>query len=89
MTTRIVIGDDHPLVRAGLRTALSSVISDLEVIECHSLDEVMETLSASAGDVDLVLWDLTMPGIRGFAGLLMLLAQCQLLSFRAGKIRPR
>ena len=75
MKTRIVIGDDHPLVRAGLMTALSSVISDLEMIECHSFEEVVEALSASAGDVDLVLWDLGMPGIRGFAGLLMLVAQ--------------
>lgn len=73
--TRIVIGDDHPLVRAGLRTALGSVIPDVEIIEGHSLDEVMQTLSQWHGEIDLVLWDLNMPGVRGFAGLFMLLAQ--------------
>ncbi len=75
MTTRIVIGDDHPLVRAGLRTALASVIENLEVLECHSLDEVMQALELRSGEIDLVLWDLNMPGVRGFAGLFMLLAQ--------------
>jgi len=75
MTTRIIIGDDHPLVRAGLRTALGSVIENIEVLECHSLDEVLQTLTLRAGEIDLVLWDLNMPGVRGFAGLFMLLAQ--------------
>ncbi len=75
MTTRIVIGDDHPLVQAALRTALSTALPDLDIIACQSLDEVLAVLSARPDDIDLVLWDLNMPGIQGFTGLFMMLAQ--------------
>ena len=75
MTTRIVIGDDHPLVQAALRTALSTALPDLDIVACHSLDEVLAVLSGRPDDVDLVLWDLNMPGIQGFTGLFMMLAQ--------------
>lgn len=75
MTTRIVIGDDHPLVQAALRSALSSVLDDLDIIACQSLDEALQALTGRAEEVDLILWDLTMPGIQGFAALFILSAQ--------------
>ncbi|MBR0718864.1 response regulator transcription factor [Bradyrhizobium liaoningense] len=75
MTTRIVIGDDHPLVQAALRSALSSVLDDLDIIACQSLDEALHALTGRAEEVDLILWDLTMPGIQGFAALFILSAQ--------------
>ncbi|WP_315834821.1 response regulator transcription factor [Bradyrhizobium prioriisuperbiae] len=75
MTTRIVIGDDHPLVQAALRTGLSTALPDLDIVACHSLDEVLAVLSARPDEIDLVLWDLNMPGIQGFTGLFMMLAQ--------------
>ncbi|MBR0826070.1 response regulator transcription factor [Bradyrhizobium manausense] len=75
MTTRIVIGDDHPLVQAALRSALSSVLDDLDIIACQSLDEALQALTGRSEDVDLILWDLTMPGIQGFAALFILSAQ--------------
>lgn len=75
MTTRIVIGDDHPLVQAALRTALSTALPDLDIVACQSLDEVLVVLSTRPDEIDLVLWDLNMPGIQGFTGLFMMLAQ--------------
>ena len=75
MTMRILIGDDHPLVQAALRSALSSVLPDLEIIACGSLDEAVSVLSAQSDEIDLILWDLTMPGIQGFAALFILSAQ--------------
>jgi DNA-binding NarL/FixJ family response regulator len=75
MTTRIVIGDDHPLVQAALQSALSSVFTDLDMIACQSVDEILATLSGRTEEVDLILLDLTMPGVQGFAALFILLAQ--------------
>lgn len=75
MTTRIVIGDDHPLVQAALQSALSTVLTDLEIIACQSLDEALAALTGTAEEIDLILWDLTMPGVQGFAALFILLAQ--------------
>jgi DNA-binding NarL/FixJ family response regulator len=72
--TRIVIADDHPLFRGALRQALSALASDLEVQEAGSLEEVSAALEKS-GETDLVLLDLTMPGVRGFSGLMFLRAQ--------------
>lgn len=68
-STRIVIADDHPLFRGALRQAVSQAISGAEVSEVGSLEALTEAL-ASGGDADLVLLDLTMPGVQGFSGLL-------------------
>ncbi|MDN5005419.1 response regulator [Bradyrhizobium sp. GCM10027634] len=75
MTMRILIGDDHPLVQAALRSALSTVLPDLDIVACQSLDEAVSVLSAQSDEIDLILWDLTMPGIQGFAALFILSAQ--------------
>lgn len=44
------------------------------IVEAGSLDDVSKVLEAG-GDTDLVLLDLTMPGVRGFSGLMYLRAQ--------------
>ncbi|WP_293813103.1 response regulator transcription factor, partial [uncultured Bosea sp.] len=72
-STRIVIADDHPLFRGALRQAVSSALGGAEVSEVGSLEALTEAL-ASGGDADLVLLDLTMPGVQGFSGLLFLRA---------------
>jgi DNA-binding NarL/FixJ family response regulator len=43
-------------------------------VEADGLDELTATLSAEK-DVDLILLDLTMPGVQGFSGLIALRAQ--------------
>ena len=73
-STRIVIADDHPLFRGALRQAVSHAIGGAEVSEVGSLEALTEAL-ASGGDADLVLLDLTMPGVQGFSGLIFLRAE--------------
>ncbi len=71
---RLIIVDDHPLFRGALKQALTSSFEAADIIEAGSLDELNEKLSQGS-DVDLVLLDLTMPGVQGLSGLLFLRAQ--------------
>jgi len=70
----IVIADDHPLFRGALRQAVGSLMPDARVVEASGLDELNGAL-AREKEVDLVLLDLTMPGVQGFSGLMYLRAQ--------------
>jgi DNA-binding NarL/FixJ family response regulator len=72
--TRLVIADDHPLFRDALRQAVSGVLSSAVVEEAGSFEDLTKLLEESA-EVDLILLDLTMPGISGFNGLIYLRAQ--------------
>ena len=74
MVYRFIIVDDHPLFRGALSQALGAAFDDAEILEAGSLDELTERL-ADAGEVDLILLDLTMPGVHGVSGLLYLRAQ--------------
>jgi len=71
---RIIIADDHPLVRGALRQALSGAWPDALIREIGDLGELNLELDRHV-DTDLVLLDLAMPGARGFSGLLYLRAQ--------------
>src|SRR4029079_549079 len=71
---RVVIADDHPLFRGALREAVAGLMERAEVAEAGTFEEV-QRLSDTVGEVDLVLLDLTMPGARGFSGLMYLRAQ--------------
>jgi DNA-binding NarL/FixJ family response regulator len=69
-----IIVDDHPLFRGALSQALGDAFADAEVLEAGSLDELTDQL-ASAGEIDLILLDLAMPGVHGVSGLLYLRSQ--------------
>jgi DNA-binding NarL/FixJ family response regulator len=71
---RIIIVDDHPLFRTALRHMLSGDDVGTDISEAGDLDQLAAALDANR-DVDLVLLDLNMPGVRGFSGLLLLRAQ--------------
>ena len=71
---RIVIADDHPLFRAALSQALSASIDGVQVLEAGGLEELGTTLER-AKDIDLILLDLSMPGVQGLSGLLYIRAQ--------------
>jgi DNA-binding NarL/FixJ family response regulator len=71
---RFVIADDHPLFRGALKEAVGNQFSGAQVFEAGGFEE-LQTLLEREGDIDLVLLDLAMPGVRGFSGLLYLRAQ--------------
>ncbi len=70
----LVIADDHPLFRGALREAVEGLFGRIEVGEAGTFEEVTELLERD-GDADLILLDLSMPGARGFSGLMYLRAQ--------------
>lgn len=72
--TKIIIADDHPLFRDALRRAVEGLLPDASVSEANGLDHLQDVIAADR-EVDLVLLDLTMPGVQGFSGLLYLRAQ--------------
>ncbi|MDG5494113.1 response regulator transcription factor [Niveispirillum sp. BGYR6] len=71
---KVLIADDHPLVRDGLRTVLAVALDRCELFEASDLDEVIRIIDRE-GDFDLILLDLNMPGNNGFAGLSTLRAR--------------
>jgi DNA-binding NarL/FixJ family response regulator len=71
---RFLIADDHPLFRGALREAVSGLFEHVEIGEAGSFEDVAKLLE-SGGEVDLILLDLNMPGVRGFSGLIYLRAQ--------------
>lgn len=71
---RFIIADDHPLFRGALRQTLETQYPDARIDEAGTLEDVTARLEDD-GDVDLILLDLTMPGMRGFSGLMYLRAQ--------------
>lgn len=63
MTIRILIADDHPVFRFGLK-ALIEAEPDCEIVaEASTGEEVIEL--ARAVDPDIILMDITMPGVNG------------------------
>jgi DNA-binding NarL/FixJ family response regulator len=71
---RLVIADDHPLFRGALREAVTGLIARADIAEAGTFDDTSKLLDQD-GEVDLILLDLTMPGVRGFSGLMYLRAQ--------------
>jgi len=70
----VLIADDHPLVLGALRQAVVGAVPGAAIFEAGDFDSVAATLEAHP-EMDLVLLDLTMPGVRGFSGLLFLRAE--------------
>ena len=68
---RVLIADDHPLVRDGLRTVISVAFDQADLFEASSVAEAVEIIDRE-GDFDLVLLDLNMPDAQGFSGLSLL-----------------
>jgi DNA-binding NarL/FixJ family response regulator len=73
-STHLVVADDHPLFRDALRQAVASVVASARIDEAGSFEELTALLDRES-DVDLILLDLSMPGISGFSGLIYLRAQ--------------
>lgn len=70
---RVLIVDDHSLVRDGLRTILTSSFPSCDILEADSFEAALDMLQA-ADDVDLVLLDLNIPDVNRLSGLTQLRA---------------
>lgn len=68
-----IIADDHPLFRGAVRLVLAGIDSGADIRECGTLDEAKALISTS-DNFDLMLLDLTMPGVSGLSGLVALKA---------------
>ena len=72
--TRILVADDHPLLREALSGALEPYFENAQIIQAGSLDDAMAKLNEFDG-VELILLDLNMPGGEYFNGLITLREQ--------------
>lgn len=67
----VIVADDHPLFRTAIKEALEADQGETRFLEASSFESLQELVDHNR-DVDLVLLDLHMPGVSGFAGLVYL-----------------
>jgi two-component system, NarL family, invasion response regulator UvrY len=60
---KVLIADDHAVVRRGLKDILIDAFSDVQFVEASNGDEVMSKLAGSS--VNLLVLDINMPGRSG------------------------
>jgi len=63
MNLRVLIVDDHPLMRAGIRTLLEKTVQHVDILEAVDGLDALELATQSRPDV--VLMDISMPGLNG------------------------
>ncbi|PRA20838.1 LuxR C-terminal-related transcriptional regulator [Pseudomonas poae] len=62
MTGSIIIADDHPMFREGMRRTVQRLLPDAVVHEAGDLDSVQALIHAG-GDIDTLILDLRFPGL--------------------------
>lgn len=65
---KILVVDDHTLIREGLRLVLKELDDEVVVLEAQNCQETLD-LAADNPDLDLILLDLHLPGVDGFDAL--------------------
>jgi two-component system, NarL family, nitrate/nitrite response regulator NarL len=70
---KLIVADDHPMVRAGLTQILAGLDADVEVVEATDFTSAKAALAAHP-DADLALLDLFMPGMNGATSVAALVA---------------
>lgn len=62
---KVIIADDHPLVRDSLRVVVKQLLPQARLEEAATAGEVLARLEADS-DVDMLILDLVMPGANRF-----------------------
>ena len=70
----IIIADDHPLFRGAMRQALTGMAGNPTIIEAGDFTAARQAAIDNVS-ADLMLLDLTMPGVSGLSGLIALRAE--------------
>ena len=88
MAIRVVLADDHALVRQGIRSLLEKLI-DIEVVG-EAIDGREALGLAKTTQPDIVLMDITMPGLNGLEAVSRMKKECPtarviMLSVHAGE----
>ncbi len=65
---RVLLIDDHPLFRSGIRSVLDGWHEKVEVVESSDCEEAL-ALIASGAEFALILLDLNLPAMDGMTGL--------------------
>ncbi|MGY6550639.1 MAG: response regulator [Erythrobacter sp.] len=68
---KVLIVDDHALVRDGLKAILLSSFPECEIAEAGDFNEALQQLG-TVQDLDIVLLDLNIPGVSRFSALAQL-----------------
>jgi two-component system, NarL family, nitrate/nitrite response regulator NarL len=65
----VLLVDDHPLFRAGLRSMLERMEADVRVTEVESCEAGLALGERAGSGFDLILLDLALPGMNGIEGI--------------------
>jgi DNA-binding NarL/FixJ family response regulator len=65
---KVLVVDDHPLIHTAMPLVLKQLDQDIEVFKAASFEEALPLLEQQQ-DINLILLDLSLPGISGFAAL--------------------
>lgn len=65
---RILLADDHPLFREGIKPLLLKLDAHIEIVEAKDYPSAFE-VAQRAGELDLALMDLYMPGMKEREGI--------------------
>lgn len=78
MIIRVLVADDHPVYRGGIRAALADV-DEIEIVG-EAIDGEQAIASAVTLRPDVVLMDLHMSGMNGIEATRRLIAECPAVS---------
>jgi len=60
---KVLLADDHSIVRTALKYVLSELSPELTVVEARNSSEIQAALTENSNEFDLVMLDLRMPGM--------------------------